>query len=429
MPSSADYLPRKASGLVLEALSDTRVVVVNGARQVGKSTLATAVLSLLPESTARYLDNPLTRTAAQEDPVRFVRHDHLMLIDEVQRVPDLWLAIKELVDREPRPGRFLLTGSARLLGLRSLPDALPGRAETIELWPLSQGEIDAAPDGFVDAAFSTGARLAELPESGAAPPTRKDYLARAARGGYPEAVRRETPRRRQRFFNNYLADIMSRDVHQVADIQRTGEMRRLLSLLAGQASGLLNTSRLASALGLSAPTVRSYLAILETVFVVRLVPAYSTNVTQRAIGTPKVTFVDSGLAAHLTSGITADAVVGGLLENFVLGELGRQLTWSETDARLFHYRDRDDNEVDAILEDTTGRIIGIEVKAAETVRVDDFRALRILRDRLGERFAAGYILYCGPQRLSFGDRLVCLPISDLWTTPPSGAGHDSVLLG
>jgi uncharacterized protein len=423
------YLPRKASDLVLEALSDTRVVVVNGARQVGKSTLAAAVLDGLPASTARYLDNPLTRAAAQEDPVGFVRHENLMLIDEVQRVPDLWLAIKALVDREPRPGRFLLTGSARLLGLRSLPDALPGRAETIELWPLSQGEIDTAPDGFVDAAFRCGSSLAELLTSGPAPSTRKDYLARAARGGYPEALRREAPRRRQRFFSNYLADIMSRDVHQVADIERSGEMRRLLSLLAGQASGLLNASRLAGELGLSTPTVRSYVAILETVFLVRLVPAYSTNATQRAIGTPKVTFVDSGLAAHLTHGITTDAAVGGLLENFVLGELGRQLTWSQTDARLFHYRDRDQNEVDAVLEDTVGQIVGIEVKAAETVRADDFRALRKLRDRLGERFIAGFVLHCGPQQLSFGDRLACLPISALWTTSSSGTSRDSAFPG
>jgi predicted AAA+ superfamily ATPase len=408
----------------MEALSDTRVVVINGARQVGKSTLAAAVLKQIPGSAARYLDNPVTRAGAHEDPVRFVRHENLMLIDEVQRVPDLWLAIKEQVDREPRPGRFLLTGSARLLGLRSLPDALPGRAETIELWPLSQGEIDHTADGFVDAAFRLGTTLTEARQAGSQQETvtltRKNYLDRAARGGYPEAVARTTPRRRQRFFENYLADIMSRDVHEVADIQQPAQMRRLLSLLAGQTAGLLNTARLADELQLSAPTVRSYLAILETVFVLRLIPAYSTNATQRAVGTPKITFVDSGLAAHLTSGITTDATVGGLLESFVLGELGRQLTWSETNARLFHYRDRDRNEVDGILEDAAGRIIGIEVKAGETVRTDDFRVLRILRDRLGDRFVAGFVVYGGSQSLSFGDRLACLPISALWTTEDAG---------
>src|SRR5262249_43794356 len=172
-----------------------------------------------------------------------------MLIDEVQRVPDLWLAIKNLVDREPRPGRFLLTGSARLLGLRSLPDALPGRSETIELWPLSQGEIDDAADGFVDAAFVQGADL----RGAASDLHRTDSLARLARGGYPEAVRRDTPRRRERFFDGYLADIIGRDVRQVADIGRVADMRRLIALLAGQTGGLLNVNRLASQLTVSAP--------------------------------------------------------------------------------------------------------------------------------------------------------------------------------
>ena len=197
-------------------------------------------------------------------------------------------------------------------------------------------------------------------------------------------------------------------------------MRRLLALLAGQVGGLLNANRLASELGISAPTVRSYISILETIFIVRLVPAYSANVTSRTVGAMKVTFVDSGLAAHLTSGITTDATVGGLLESFVLSELARQLTWSETEARLYHYRARDGYEVDGVLEDNAGRVIGIEVKAAETVRPDDFRGLRLLQRRLGDRFSAGFVLYCGTQRLAFGERLACLPISTLWTTPPTG---------
>jgi hypothetical protein len=185
---AADYLPRKAIDLVLEALADTRVVVVNGARQVGKSTLAELALANLDGARSRFLDDPAARSAAQSDPVRFVRQDGPLLIDEVQRVPGLWLAIKNEVDRDPRPGRFLLTGSARLLGLSSLPDALPGRSETIELWPLSQGEIDGAPDGFVDAVFEREALASEQRDSRL---RRRDYLNRALRGGYPEVVRRE----------------------------------------------------------------------------------------------------------------------------------------------------------------------------------------------------------------------------------------------
>jgi len=410
---AVDYVPRRAEELIHEALEDTRVVVINGARQVGKSTLAEIALRRVPGGTARFLDDPVTRAAAAADPVRFVRYDGLMLIDEIQRVPDLWLAIKNLVDRDPRPGRFLLTGSARLLGLRSLPDALPGRSETIELWPLSQGEIDNAPDGFVDALFAVGAEL-RAEDSGL---RRSDYLDRATRGGYPEAVRRVTPRRRARFFDNYLADLIARDVKQVADIERAGDMRRLLSLLAGQTSGLLNVNRLAGGLNITAPTVRSYIEILETVYLIRRIPAWSANATTRAIATPKLLFVDTGLSSSLNVGIADDSRIGGLVENFVLGEIGRQLTWSRTSARLYHYRDRDQYEVDAILEDNAGRVVGIEVKAAETVRIDDFRGLKLLQRRLGTAFIAGIVLYCGAESVSFGEGLTCLPISAVWTTP------------
>lgn len=414
MRKATDYVPRRAADLITEAIADTRVVVVNGARQVGKSTLAEVVLRQGTDGVARFLDDPVTRAAAIADPVRFVRHDGLMLIDEVQRVPDLWLAIKHLVDRDPRPGRFLLTGSARLLALRSLPDALPGRSETIELWPLSQGEIDGEPDGFVDAAFELGADVRAAPREEEL--QRKDYLARTVRGGYPEARRREAPQRRRRFFEGYLSDLLSRDVKQVADIERAGDMRRLVALLAAQTGGLLNVNRLAGELSITAPTVRSYIEILETVYVIRLIPAWSPNATSRAIATPKVIFVDSGLAHYLTTGAVTDAALGGQLENFILGELARQLTWARTPARLYHYRDRDRYEVDGVLEDNVGRVVGVEVKAAETVRADDFRGLRRLQRRLGPRFHAGFVLYCGAESLSFGDGLTCLPISALWTT-------------
>ncbi|MEV6346557.1 ATP-binding protein [Actinoplanes sp. NPDC051851] len=414
MHKADQYFPRKAAELVKEALDDTRVVVVNGPRQAGKSTLAEMVLKSRPNGVARFLDNPGTRAAASADPLGFLEHDGLMLIDEVQRVPDLWLAIKHLVDRDSRPGRFLLTGSARLLALKSLPDSLPGRSETIELWPLSQGEIDGGPDGFVSAAFRQGSRL----RAAGLGLTKRDYLARARRGGYPEAIRRESDRRRERFFADYVSDMILRDVQQVADIDRTSDMRRLISLLADQTCGLLNMSRLASALAVTPPTVKSWVQILETIYLIRIVPAWSANLTARAVSTPKVIFPDSGLAGHLAAGAAADVSAGRLIENLVLGELGRQLTWTDFSARLYHYRDRDQYEVDAVLEDNAGMVVGVEVKAAASVSGADFRGLRLLGRRLGERFRAGFVLYCGDESLSFGDGLAALPISALWTTEP-----------
>ena len=405
-------------GMIEEALADTRVVVVNGPRQSGKSTLAEVVLREHGKATARFLDDPGARLAATKDPVGFLRHEGLMLIDEVQRVPDLWLAIKYLVDREPRPGRFLLTGSARLLALRSLPDALIGRSETVELWPLSQGEIDGEPDGFVDAAFRQGSSL----RATSLGLKRKDYLDRATRGGYPVAISRDSPRRREKFFADYVSDMIVRDIQQVAQLDRVSDLRKLISLLADQTSGLLNMSRLAGALGVSLPTVRSWIHILETIFLIRVIPAWSANATTRAVATPKVMFVDTGLAGFLTTGAVTDSMTGRLMENFVLGELARQLTWAQFSARLHHYRDRDQYEVDAVLEDNAGQIVGVEVKAAETIRLDDLRGLRLLARRMGDRFRAGFILYCGQESLSFGDGIVALPISALWTTPAPTLG-------
>ncbi|GAA1013632.1 hypothetical protein Aple_088020 [Acrocarpospora pleiomorpha] len=411
--------PRRAEAMAMEALADTRVVVINGARQVGKSTLAKAIVQRSPGSREIYLDQAAVRAAARRDPDGIVYHNGLTLIDEIQRVPDLLLSIKREVDADPRPGRFLLTGSARLLGLRDLPDALPGRTETIELWPLSQGEIERCPDGFIDAAFHEGPDL-RVPKSRL---RRADYVDRALTGGYPEAVHRSTHRRRARFFESYITDLINRDVKQVADIERPSDMRRLLNVLCGRMGGLLVIDHLSNDLGLPRTTVKRYFDLLDLIYVVRRIPAWSANATTRAVATPKLLAVDTGLGAHLSgltparaAGITAP--IGPLLENFALSELARQLTWAEEPVHLYHYRTRDNIEVDAILERASGEIIGIEVKAAETVRADDFRGLRHLADRVGDRLIAGFVLYSGQEKLPFGDRMRALPMSALWEVAP-----------
>ena len=402
--------------MAAEALADTRVVVVNGARQVGKSTLAELIVSGSPGARELYLDDQAVREAAEADPTAFVRHDGLLMIDEIQRVPDLLLAIKREVDRDTRPGRFLLTGSARLLGLRDLPDALPGRTETIELWPLSQGEIDSAPDGFIDAVFRYRGAIRVRPST----LTKRDYVARALRGGYPEAVRRDPGRRRARFFDSYVTDLIARDVQQISDIERPAEMRRLLRVVAARMGTPAVIQSIANDVALPRQTLSRYLDLLELVFVIRRIPAWSSNLTTRAIATPKLVVTDSGLGGRLI-GMSEErardptAPVGPLLENFAIGEVARQLTWAEEPVQLFHYRDRDQVEVDMVLEHASGTVVGIEVKSAETVRAEDFRGLRHLANRLGDRFRAGIVLYAGEQQLSFGDRLAALPMAALWT--------------
>src|SRR5215470_7948488 len=323
MVTPGELAPRRSAGALEAALVDTRVVVVNGARQAGKTTLATLVAKGSPGAEIRYLDEAVTRAAALADPAAFVRHDGLLVIDEVQRAPELLLAIKHEVDADPRPGRFLLTGSARLFALREIPDLLPGRSETIELWPLSQGEIDRSVDGFVGAVFERGPDLA----MGESAPRREDYLERALRGGYPEAVRRTDLGRRARFFESYLSDLINRDVSQISDIEQPEQMRRLLNLVGASMASLAAPGSFANRLQLSASTVKRYLDLLEMVFIIRRIPAWSTNLTTRAVAASK---------------------------------------------RLYHYRDRDQYEVDAILEHASGDVVAIAVKAAETVRLEDF---------------------------------------------------------
>ncbi|GLX96515.1 ATP-binding protein [Herbidospora sp. NBRC 101105] len=405
---------RHAEQAVADALADTRVVLINGARQSGKSTL---VRQLAKAGEWRDLDDPLTLQAALSDPSGFVDFPERMVIDEIQRAPELLLAIKSQVDADPRPGRFLLTGSSRLLALRSLPDTLPGRMETIELWPFSQGEIDDRPDRFIDAVFADGSAFRHTSEL-----TRADYANRLIRGGYPEAVARDNPRRRQRFFDSYVGDLINRDVMRLSEIERTAELRALIRTLAARSGQLLVMQSLGRDLGLPGTTTARFLALLEEVFLVKRVPAWSRNISNRAVHTPKVAFVDSGVAASLL-GVDARSLLrpggpfGPLLEGFVLMELARQATWSETLVELYHYRTKDKVEVDAVLQNRQGQVIGIEVKAASTVRPDDFAGLRHLAGRVGGDFVAGIVLHTGAQTFSFGDGMLAVPVGALWEAP------------
>lgn len=413
------FVPRHAASAVAEALADTRVVLVNGARQVGKSTLVRAVAG---ERAAEWrdLDLPQDRGSAVADPVGFVSFDGLTVIDEIQRAPDLLLAIKATVDADPRPGRFLLTGSSRLLGLRDLPDTLPGRMETIELWPFSQGEIDGGPDSFVDETFRLGPAIRHDSDT-----TRAEYADRIVRGGLPEAVARPDPRRRGRFFDSYVQNLIDREVKQLVEIERAPQLATLTRLLAARSGLLVAPGGLESELQISRPTIARYLQLLEEVFLIKRIPGWSRNLGARVTNAAKLMFVDSGIAARLLAMDAhtlrrPGAPFGPLLEGFVLSELARQITWSQELVDLYHYRDHNKVEVDAILENRHRQVVGIEVKAASTVRSEDFKGLRLLADRLGDEFLVGIVLYTGNTTLPFGPKLRAMPVSALWQLP-SGA--------
>jgi uncharacterized protein len=304
------------------------------------------------------------------------------------------------------------------------PASASCRAETIELSSLSQGEIDGSPDGFVEAIFRQGVNM-RVPSSDL---RRDDYLERALRGGYPEAVHRTDSGRRARFFESYITDLINRDVRQITEIERPADMRRLVNLVAAASASLAVPASLSSRLQVPASTIKRYLNLLDLLFITRQIPAWSTNLTTRAVATPKLVLSDSGLAAHLT-GMSLrrarhpTAPVGPLIETFVLGELTRQLAFIDEPVRLYHYRDRDQYEVDAVLESASGEVVACEVKAAETVRSEDFRGIQRLARRLGDQLVAGIVLYAGGQPLPFGDRLRAWPISALWTLAPDAGGR------
>ncbi len=372
------------------------------------------------QATVVSLDVAAAYQAAQADPDAFVRQsDDLLVIDEVQRVPALVRAMKDAVEEDRRPGRFLITGSADLLQIPGTEESLAGRAETVVLYGLSQGELARHREDFVDQVLAGDAKRMSA-RSGTL--SREDYLAVICGGSYPEPLSRAPGRRRNAWFDNYVNRIMTRDAQDVSSLPHLDRLPDLLRLLAANTSGELVKTRVGAAAGIPETSLPAYLDLLETLYLIHELPAWGDNLNKRVTGRPKVSLLDTGLAArlnHVTPAAmepgAASDVAGGLFESFVAGELRRQLVWAETPARLFHFRDRNGLEVDIVLESDGRRVAGVEMKASGSVRQGDFKGLSFLRDKLKGRFSMGVVLYTGKQALPFGDRLWALPYSALWS--------------
>ena len=408
-------LARHVSPLLVRALADSPVVFIQGARQVGKSTLAQWVAQRSHPARYLTLDDAVVLSAARSDPVGFLGGlEGPVVLDEIQRAPELFLPLKAEVDRSRRPGRFLLTGSANALVLPRLAEYLVGRMEIMTLWPFSQGELEGVREGFIDAVFS--ARLTLPPPSTM---TRAALAERIVRGGYPEAVRRKTGARRSSWFASYLGTLLQRDVRELANIEGLAHLPRLLSLLAARTAGLLNVAELSRTAGLPHSTVTRYLALLESTFVVQLVPAWSANLGMRLVRAPKVFLADSGLTAHLTGygarRLAEDGLaLGPALEGFAVMELRKQSGWGRRPVKLLHFRSQAGQEVDVVLEDGSGQLVGIEVKSTATPSAGDFRGLRALAEVAGKRFLRGILLHTGREAVPFGRNLHALPVDALW---------------
>jgi uncharacterized protein len=403
---------RLAEPRLAEALADTPVILIHGPRQCGKTTLA---LQVAKRRGYRYytFDDAATLAAARADITGFVtRLERRAVLDEVQHVPELFAALKPVIDADRAAARFILTGSSNVLLVPRLSDSLAGRMEILRLYPLAEVELARAKPTFLDTLFSSGQEFHHGGREG------RKLAERIVRGGYP-VVQKRTPRRRQDWHANYVETLIQRDVRDIARISSLDALPKLLTLAASQTARLANLSELASAFRLSRPTIHNYLKLIERLFLVEFLPPWFSNRLKRLIKTPKLHFGDTGLACSLLRcGATElddrRELLGQMLESFVFGEIAKQAAGYPERTALYHLRDKDGYEVDIVLQLGTSHA-GLEIKAASSVGERDFRGLKRLREILGPRFHSGIVLYDGDQVLPFGDRMLAVPLSALWT--------------
>ena len=411
MYTSALY-PRWIEPRIAEALQDTPVVLLAGPRQSGKTTL---VRQIANDQGLRYLtlDDQLTLLSAREDPVGMIRSLDCAVIDEIQRAPQLLLAIKKSVDEDRRPGRFLLTGSANLMALPTVADSLAGRMETLALLPLSQSEIEGHSSNWIDSAFTGKILNCVAPSQG------QCLVERVLRGGYPEAIARPSAKRRNTWARQYMDAIIQRDVRDIAGIEKLDQLPRFLSGLVQTAGQMCNYAKLGAQVGLDGKTASRYIGVFEQMYLLKRVDVWARNRLNRVVKTPKLQFLDAGLLATLLD-LTTEEVLqnrtrfGHVLETFVFAELLKHTTTSEGDYRLMYYRDADKYEVDVVIENAVGQLVGVEVKASATVTKDDLRGLKKLASLAGDQFKMGILLYDGDETLPLGDGIWAAPLSTLW---------------
>ena len=403
--------PRLIELCICEALLDTPVVLILGPRQAGKTTLVRHMAG----ATMRYvtLDDAASLLSARRDPEGFVKGLDRAVIDEIQRAPELLLAIKKSVDQDRRAGRFLLTGSANLMTLPAVADSLAGRMETLCLLPLSQSEMNGANANWLDSIF-VGKVLQSRPVG-----VVQTLVEQALRGGYPEVVARPTARRRTAWGLQYTGAILARDVRDLVNVEKLDQLPKFLSALAQTSGQVCNLTQLGGQLGLDQKTVSKYIGIFEQMYLLKKVDSWANNRLSRVLKAPKLQFIDSGLLAILadvTPAVLAQdrCRFGSILESFVFSELLKHRTTAEGRYQIFYYRDRDQYEVDFVIENAAGDILGIEVKSHSSVKARDLRGLQRLATLAGEKFKGGYLLYDGEQILPLGERQWAIPISSLW---------------
>jgi predicted AAA+ superfamily ATPase len=416
--ASGQLVARRLLSVLMARMADEPVILLEGPRSVGKSTLLRQVAELTG-GTIIDADNPAIATALGADPVTMIDVPGPVLIDEYQRAPDVLDAIKSTLNRAPtRPGLFILTGSSRHSALPRAAQSLTGRLHVMQILPLAQEEIDGTP-GLLPILFGQGEGAARGVVSRT---TRNDYITRVVAGGLPLArARSEVPRRR--WFDDYARLTLERDVAELRKVRQARALPRVLQGLAGMTGQVLNVAALAQRLGLDDGSLHGYVRLLEAVFLVRTLPGWGKTLTKRAMAAPKVHVIDSGLAARLLRlsaeklalrEPTALTELGHLMETFVVGEVCKEVSWMDGITEVGHWRTYDGDEVDIVIERDDGAVIGIEVKAGTRASGDSFASLRRLRDLLGASFALGVVLHLGERGFRYDDRLIAMPVDRLW---------------
>jgi predicted AAA+ superfamily ATPase len=419
-------IKRNITPLLLDALSDTPVVFLAGARQTGKSTL---VLQIAKEKfNAQYitLDDYNFLSAAKNDPQGFIAGlpDHV-IIDEIQRAPELFLPIKASVDKRRMPGRFLLTGSANVLLIPKLSESLAGRMEVQILCPLSRGELLNVKENFIDTMF-TSPGIPTIPHF----ISQTDLWENVCIGGYPEVVGRSDPQRRKAWFKSYLTTVLQRDIRDLSNIEGISQLPDILHFLAGRCANLINFADVSRSLQIPQTSIKRYISLLESTFLIyRLLP-WSGNFNSRLTKAAKIYLSDTGLVSFL---LDVDGkrlkndqkLAGPIFENYVVNELLKQAAWSASQPRAYHFRTLPGREVDILLEDARGRFIGIEVKTSAAVDADAAKGLRFLKESFKSKFIRGIVLYTGKDVVPFDENIHAVPVEMLWSIlgTPRGKEH------
>lgn len=417
--------PRQLLAHVREDLSRFPAVFLGGPRQSGKSTLVRQLAGEAGDARVITFDDLSDRAIARTSPQDFVDNLRgLVILDEVQRVPEIFLPLKLSIDRDRRPGRFLLTGSSHYLMLPKVTESLAGRIALQTLWPFSQGELDGAPDGFLAALFADAE-----PEFAQPGKERADVIRRLVRGSIPEVALVESREHRQQWYRSYVLTLIQQEVEAVSRIESVTDMTRLLNLLSSRVGTLLNASEVSRSTGISASTLKRYLGLLEMTFSIQRLRPWAGAVTRQLTRTPKLLMPDTGLAAALSDRDEEwlerrPADLGPLLENFVGSELMKQASFSAPDVRLMHYRSHAGDEVDFVLQKGGGRVVGVDVKSATVLSPGDWQGLSRLKKHLGSQFHRGVVLYCGRETRLVAPDVTAFPISALWEMGRPGGRSD-----